>query len=306
MLSFIYLCTGGAKIHTDNNTACVYYFMYKQVMCRGGNKVCVMCGGRNPTWGCFPFGVLCCTKCAGVFRDMGTSVCMVKSLLLDSVDDEFMAPFIKGGNSLFTEWYEQNITEELVPEFFTSLKAKEYLLFLSSERDKQEDQPTLKAPVVQTPHRRHQSKLKMSFASPSTAQTQGVTDKNNFYTEKEKISTQSEKEEQPAEIRRVKKSVKRSSGKIIADEQDSSRLGMFRNVQEVSNASVPAIKTGSILGSTSTQSIPSQEIIVGRTFIGSADIPQETVADKIKKGIKKGKKTLLNTIEKAQKKYSSQ
>ncbi|KAI5190320.1 hypothetical protein NECID01_0912 [Nematocida sp. AWRm77] len=260
-----------------------------------GNKTCIICSGKNPTWGCFPYGVLCCTKCSGAFRGLGTSVCVVKSLLLDSVSEAFLESFRAGGNSAFLAWYSSVSLEELTPDFFRTQEVKKYAHLL--EEGKIKDPDTKAAPVAFTA---------MPVMTRSKSKFQMASLENSSEEEPEEQEPRKEQEHAvdapysfPAAEEKPKAGIRRVPGKISTDSRDASRLGMFRNLEQKSPVLAKPAKTYSYTGSDLHSHSTEQpiEIVRGHGFIGSADKPVESVGDKIKKGLEKGKKTLFRTFK---------
>lgn len=275
--------------------------MNEAVINKTGNKHCVLCAGKNPSWGCLPFAVLVCTKCAGGMRELGTGICTVKSLLLDSVDEKFLAPFTSGSNSLFLDWYAEHSKEDLSPSFFKSALAKEYVSLLKQGKIKEKAMTS--APVISPSagyklnSSRSQKKSKLKLVSATDECTE------------EKEEPELEEREIEREVNRRKTTIKRVPGKILTDDSSAKgRLGMFKNIKEVQSESVElpdksALRHSSerntrvLTGDIDRPSLET-EVVRGKNFIGSASTPKETVSDKIKKSLEKGKKTLLNTFKK--------
>lgn len=288
--------------------------MEEELINKPGNRSCVMCGGRNPTWGCYPYGILCCTKCSGQFRELGTSVCTVKSLLLDEVSEEFLSPFRKGSNALFLEWYHKETDEEITPSFFRTQKAKGFLSFLeAAPQDSRERQEASKTPHGSmqpiSPSRRSRSKLQAaavedSFSEEEQEEKEQEEKQQNKHKPQSKQNKQSK--QQDVEVEKGKRTLKRVPGAISIDSSSEKRMGLFKNTQneEKKSPSLSSSYSGSVMGSGGEKySSPTQsdEVVRGSNYVGSAEIPQETITDKIRKGIEKGKKTLLERLKKVQK-----
>ncbi|OAG29345.1 hypothetical protein NEDG_01418 [Nematocida displodere] len=269
---------------------------------RGGNKTCIICSGRNPTWGCFPFGILCCTKCAGSFRSLDTSLCKVQSLLLDAVSEDFLSLFRRGGNALFLSWFEKkNRNKELTPEYFQTPEAQTYAQLLS--QGKLEEPAKQRPTTTAQPNTRLKSKLALAQESESDSETgseeesaeSASSDTRNARNarntssaskeSKESKDLKNQAEESEASFQ-PKRAIRRVPGKISTGE-GSARLGMFKNVEKEEKEALHK-KTASLGSEAYT---PTREIVRGEGFMGSADIPEQTVSDKIKQSIEKGKKS---------------
>ncbi|KAI5173122.1 hypothetical protein NEFER03_2091 [Nematocida sp. LUAm3] len=262
--------------------------MEDELINKPGNRSCVVCEGRNPTWGCYPYGILCCTKCSGQFRELSTSVCTVKSLLLDEVSEEFLAPFRRGSNSLFLEWYHKQEEEELTPSFFRTSAAKGFLDFLQRCKDTNRASNLSVSSAVHPmgPSRKQKSKL----------QAAAVDEESSEEEEEEK------EEEKHVEI--SKKTLKRVPGAISIDKGSEKRMGLFKNTQNEEKRSPTFSSNSSVMGTGGEKySSPTQSngVVRGSNYVGSAEVPQETITDRIRKGIEKGKKNIMERLKKTQK-----
>ncbi|CDO96590.1 unnamed protein product [Kluyveromyces dobzhanskii CBS 2104] len=64
----------------------------------------------HPRWASWSLGVFICIKCAGFHRSMGTHISKVKSVDLDSWEEEHLASVLKyGNNKKFNEFYENSL-----------------------------------------------------------------------------------------------------------------------------------------------------------------------------------------------------
>ncbi|KAL3816307.1 hypothetical protein ACHAXA_011068 [Cyclostephanos tholiformis] len=67
-----------------------------------GNDTCVeCCGSVYPDWASITYGTLLCIHCAGIHRGLGVHISSVKSLTLDSWNDDQYIKMIRGGNARF-------------------------------------------------------------------------------------------------------------------------------------------------------------------------------------------------------------
>lgn len=292
--------------------------MNEEIANKSGNKLCVICGGKNPSWGCFPFGVLVCTKCAGGMRELGTDCCVVKSLLLDSVSSDFLVPFFLGSNFIFIDWMSKRGIEEISVDFFKSKLAKEFSSDLSTGKIKEKEIKS--APVLEREGRNPSVKIKKK------SKLKIAEEKTGEEKEEEKEEKEEEKEELAGPVK--KRVVKRVSGKSVAGElSDSSRLGMFKKggsgdllngssemgcsgknekVTDSAGSTPSSFKKSSIhkysgsnfIISGSEDEKKEVEIVKGKNFIGSAPVAKETVSEKLKKKLEKGKNIFLNRFMK--------
>ncbi|KAG7447474.1 ArfGap-domain-containing protein [Guyanagaster necrorhizus] len=69
-----------------------------------GNRVCVDCGSPNPQWASLSFAVFMCLQCAGMHRGFGVHITFVRSLSMDTWQDDQLRRMQLGGNGPFREF----------------------------------------------------------------------------------------------------------------------------------------------------------------------------------------------------------
>ncbi|KAM5535487.1 hypothetical protein V8D89_010824 [Ganoderma adspersum] len=69
-----------------------------------GNKKCIDCGNPNPQWASLSFAVFLCLQCAGVHRGFGVHVSFVRSVSMDTWQEEQVKRMQIGGNAPFLEF----------------------------------------------------------------------------------------------------------------------------------------------------------------------------------------------------------
>ncbi|KAI0053687.1 ArfGap-domain-containing protein [Auriscalpium vulgare] len=65
------------------------------------NRNCVDCGGPNPQWASLSFAVFICLQCAGIHRGFGVHISFVRSVSMDTWQDEQVRRMKIGGNAPF-------------------------------------------------------------------------------------------------------------------------------------------------------------------------------------------------------------
>lgn len=81
-----------------------------------GNNHCVDCYAKFPTWASIQFGVLCCTRCCGGHRALGSHVTRVRSVTMDPWTSDQIQCMKAGGNQRCLDWLQHHgITVIRVP-----------------------------------------------------------------------------------------------------------------------------------------------------------------------------------------------
>ncbi|KAI0720332.1 ArfGap-domain-containing protein [Cerioporus squamosus] len=68
------------------------------------NKRCIDCSNPNPQWASLSFAVFLCLQCAGVHRGFGVHVSFVRSVSMDTWQEEQIKRMQLGGNAPFREF----------------------------------------------------------------------------------------------------------------------------------------------------------------------------------------------------------
>ncbi|EIW61669.1 ArfGap-domain-containing protein [Trametes versicolor FP-101664 SS1] len=68
------------------------------------NKRCIDCSNPNPQWASLSFAVFLCLQCAGVHRGFGVHISFVRSVSMDTWQEEQIKRMQLGGNSPFKEF----------------------------------------------------------------------------------------------------------------------------------------------------------------------------------------------------------
>lgn len=75
-----------------------------------GNKVCADCKrNKHPRWASWNLGVFVCIRCSGIHRGMGTHISRVKSVDLDSWQDDQLQSILRWGNARANKYWEAKL-----------------------------------------------------------------------------------------------------------------------------------------------------------------------------------------------------
>lgn len=91
------------------------------------NSNCADCNASYPTWAVVNIGIFVCQVCAGLHRELSTSVSVVKSISLDKWKEEWVKQMHKVGNKKGNEIYCAKLNIEPISEFSVPDARRNYI-----------------------------------------------------------------------------------------------------------------------------------------------------------------------------------
>ncbi|KAI9360469.1 hypothetical protein DFJ73DRAFT_639669, partial [Zopfochytrium polystomum] len=73
-------------------------YVLQRLLALPENQFCADCNDKGPRWASVNLGVFLCIRCAGLHRNLGTHVSVVKSVTLDSWTQEHLDTMATWGN----------------------------------------------------------------------------------------------------------------------------------------------------------------------------------------------------------------
>ena len=103
------------------------------------NSKCFDCGTQKPKWSSINNGIFLCLKCAGIHRNLGLNISVIRSLQMESWDEKQILFLKKGGNEKFKNFLiEYNITSNnSIDEKYKSKASDYYRKNLRNEVEKE-------------------------------------------------------------------------------------------------------------------------------------------------------------------------
>ena len=103
------------------------------------NSKCFDCGTQKPKWSSINNGIFLCLKCAGIHRNLGLNISVIRSLQIDSWNEKQILFLKKGGNEKLKNFLnEYNITSNnSIDEKYKSKASDYYRKNLRNEVEKE-------------------------------------------------------------------------------------------------------------------------------------------------------------------------
>lgn len=91
------------------------------------NQKCFDCGNLNPKWASLNNAIYVCLKCAGLHRSFGVNVSFIRSLTIDSWDENHIELLRKGGNKRFRDFLDEfRVPNNAEMDFKYMIRASDY------------------------------------------------------------------------------------------------------------------------------------------------------------------------------------
>jgi len=155
------------------------------VLSRPENKCCCDCGKPGPQWALVNYGCFICLECAGIHRQLGVQISVVRSVTADTWTEDQVAKVSVTGNVVFNRVYEANLTPEekskILPSSPSMEERKQFITskyvdkkWFSQKAYEREKAKRLEEPTPKTPIRSKSSK------TAATSPTRGPTYPNQL------------------------------------------------------------------------------------------------------------------------------
>ncbi|KAF8514810.1 ArfGap-domain-containing protein [Hysterangium stoloniferum] len=123
------------------------------------NKFCVDCGAPRPQWASISFAVFICLQCAGVHRGFGVHISFVRSVSMDTWQDEQLKRMKLGGNAPFKDFLQSypadlqgGYTETMsIHDKYHSWAATQYREKITATMENKPWEPSAAPPASDTP-----------------------------------------------------------------------------------------------------------------------------------------------------------
>lgn len=108
---------GGGKGAMEKTTSASNRQVIKRILAQDGNNRCADCKtSLHPRWASWNIGILICIRCSGVHRSLGTHISKVRSIDLDTWNDQQLEKLVEFGNKRANAYWEAKLPPNYVPD----------------------------------------------------------------------------------------------------------------------------------------------------------------------------------------------
>lgn len=101
----------------EKTTSAANRQVIKRILAQEGNNRCADCKtSLHPRWASWNIGILICIRCSGVHRSLGTHISKVRSIDLDTWNDQQLEKLVEFGNKRANAYWEAKLPPNYVPD----------------------------------------------------------------------------------------------------------------------------------------------------------------------------------------------
>lgn len=101
----------------EKKTSPANKLVLKQILAQEGNNKCADCKTSSyPRWASWNIGILICIRCSGIHRSLGTHISKVRSIDLDTWNDQQLEKLKTTGNLAANAYWEARLPDNYVPD----------------------------------------------------------------------------------------------------------------------------------------------------------------------------------------------
>ena len=94
--------------------------VFEMLLHQKGNDRCADCKAKSPLWASLDFGIIICMNCSGGHRSLGRLITRVRSVKIDSWNQDEVEILAAVGNDLANAYWEHNLAGRARPTLDSS------------------------------------------------------------------------------------------------------------------------------------------------------------------------------------------